>query len=149
MTFSRRNFIKTSGLTAIGLVGLASCPASIFGAKATDAFQTDALFSQNLDSFNRLLNSNFTIYGENFALTGELSEVKPFSPEKTKNRNRESSFGKSGAECFSLVFLTKQGGIPQAVYQVFHPKIGQFDLLLVPSKNSQDEFALTAVINRI
>jgi hypothetical protein len=149
MTFSRRNFIKTSGLTALGLVGLASCPADIFGAKAADAFQTDALFSQNLDSFNRLLNSNFTIYGDDFALTGELSEVRQFSPEKTKNTNRKNSFGKSGAECFSLVFLINQADLPQAVYKVFHPKIGQFDLLLVPSENSQNQSALTAVINRI
>lgn len=149
MKFSRRNFIKTGGLTAVGLVGLAISPEQIFGANASGAFQTDALYSQNEASFRELIGTKFTIYSDNFAADAQLETVKNFSVQPSKKTNRRTAFGKSRAECFSLAFILTTENLQQDVYKVFHPAIGHFDLLLVPSVSEKGAPALTAVINRI
>lgn len=151
MNFSRRNFIKTSGLTAVGLVGLAISPERIFGADAFGEFQTDALYSQNEASFRELIGTKFTIYSDNFATDAQLEEVKNFSAQSSKEKTRRAAFGKSRAECFSLAFVltTTAENLQQDVYKIFHPAIGHFDLLLVPSISEKGAPALTAVINRI
>ena len=147
MKFTRRNFIKTGSLSAIGLVGLASSPNQIFGAKNSGAYQTDALYLQSCESFQQLIGTQFTIYGKDFAISSELQSVRKFSTKGRKTAVRRGNFGRT--ECFSLVFLISSTDLQQDVYSMFHPSIGQFDLLLVPSKNEQNEPTSTAVINRI
>ncbi len=149
MKFTRRNFIKTGSLSAIGLVGLASSPSQIFGAKSSGAFQTDALYLQSSESFQKLIGTKFTIYCKDFAISSELQDVRKFSSKDVKTAGRRRGFGKTNAECFSLIFLLPTEDLTQDVYSMFHPTIGQFDLLLVPSKNEQNEPTFTAVINRI
>lgn len=151
MKFSRRNFIKTGGLTAVGLVGLAISPERIFGADASGAFQTDALYSQNEASFRELIGTKFTIYSDDFAADAQLETVKNFSAQSSKKPDQRTAFGNSRAECFSLAFVlaAMAENLRQDVYKIFHPAIGHFDLLLVPSVSEKGATALTAVINRI
>lgn len=149
MKYTRRNFFKKSGFTAVGLLSLASSPNLIFGESISNSFETDALYGQSYESFRNLIGTKFTIYGEDFAFSAELENVKDFSVKSVKNNLRKNAFRNRGTECFSLIFLLSSDDLPQDVYQVFHPAIGQFDLLLVPSANLKGNPTFTATINRI
>lgn len=129
MKFTRRNFVKISGLAAFAGLAL---PNFAFG----QVLGNDVLASQTAESFRAFVGTEFYISGENLSMPAVLTEVRDF-PTETK-----------AGECFSLVFEIRARKAQQATYNVFHPAVGNFELFMTTGK-SEKRGALVAVINRI
>lgn len=146
MKFSRRNFIKLGSATALGTLGLGN---SAFGQK--NSFFADRLSVNSLanplskytaDEFRKYLGAKFYLESPGATDTAKLTAVKSSTVSKNVTaRNKK-------AECFTLTFQLPSDA-PQAIYTVSHPRLGTFDLLLVPGKNEKAESLLHAVVNRI
>lgn len=150
MKINRRKFLKTSGFTLIGMIGLVNAPNQIFGAdQIAGSRQFDSLLSQNADSFRRLLGTSFTIYTDDSAFTSELLEVKDYIPSKTAKSGQSRFAKKPETKSFRLIFSLPEMDPQQAYYQIYHPSIGIFNLMLVPGISATDQNTFTAVINRM
>lgn len=107
---------------------------------------SDLLFSYSGETFKKLIGSQFTLYAEKSAQSAVLVEIKEGSMAKGKTVSRIKN---RSTEEFMLSFRVSSAEMEQATYQVFHPELGQFDLLLVPAKNKKGENLLNAIINRL
>ena len=96
--------------------------------------------------FKKLIGSQFTLYTENLATAAVLVEIKEGS---IVNEKKTARLKTRSTEEFMLSFRVSSAEMQQATYQIFHPELGQFDLLLVPAKNKKGENLLNAVINRL
>lgn len=141
MRTNRRNFLKTSGFSVIGLVAAAGLPKQIFGANQEFALQ-------NSDSFRELIGTNFTLYKNDSAIEAVLSDVKIFTPKKSVAKQAAAVRTQKTAS-FRLVFRTAENNLEQNIYQVFHPSIGLFSLMLVPGVTENNQPTLSAVINKL
>jgi hypothetical protein len=128
MNFTRRDFLKLSGLASVAWFGFSG---SVF-AKS----QNDVLDDQTADTFRQLIGSEFYIYNDNISTNVTLIEVKDF-PSVTKK-----------GECFLLVFKTPLEETEQATYTLFHPTLGNFELMMTKGKIKKNS-VLVATINRI
>ena len=131
MKYSRRDVIKLGSMAAVSSLGLSS---TIMG--EAQRGRSDLLASLGARSFQPLVGTNFYISGGKFYETLTLVSVNELSPI-TKN-----------GECFLLDFEVDSADAKQAVYQIFHPQLGNFEMLLVPGRNS-GRHIITATINRI
>lgn len=142
MNYSRRDFIKLGSLVGFGTGLFSALTSNTAGqnlVSPSSKFFNNALSLQNSDSFQKLIGTEFAIYTETSAFTSILSEVKM---SKTAKR-------KSGGECFSLIFELPSDDFGQNTYEMFHPSIGMFKLLLVPGQSDTGKALFIAVINRI
>jgi len=137
MRTNRRNFLKTSGFSVIGLVAAAGLPKQIFGANQEFALQ-------NSDSFRELIGTTFTLYKNDLAIEAVLSDVKIFTPKKSATVARMTK-----TTSFRLIFRVPQAESEQNIYQVFHPSIGLFSLMLVTGMTENNQPTLSAVINKL
>jgi len=146
MKFSRRNFIRLGGATAVGALGFGSFAFGqkkfFFAAQLPDGMLTDPLFGYTADDFRQYLGTKFSLTTEGAAVTAVLTAVKSsvVSGNKTA-RNKK-------AECFMLSFHLPSD-VLQATYTVSHWRFGTFDLFLVPGKSDKAESLLHAVVNRV
>jgi hypothetical protein len=127
MNFSRRDFVKMSGIAALTSIGLTS---SVFSKSA------DALEFQTSRTFSQLIDSDFYISGNDVLTTAKLIDVKDF-PNISSN-----------GECFSMEFETPLKYPKEDTYQVFHPDLGNFELFMNEGKNGEKR-VLLATINRL
>ena len=145
MEFSRRHFIKL-GASAAGVAGFGSFAfgqeKSFLNDDLRSALLADPLFGYTAKDFRKHLGTKFTIMTESAAQTAVLVDVK--SSEASKD---ESASNKK-AECFTLSFQTPSKE-SQATYTIFHPRLGTFNLFLVPGQSNKAESLLHAVVNRI
>lgn len=154
MSISRRNFIKIGGVSAALIAGTGlGIEAAVFGKTGdTDSLNLppevygDPLFSYHADTFRKLVGSEFNLQTKNFAATAVLTAIK-----ENSFVSRRTLKGKTiqPAENFMLLFRVSSPELEQATYTMFHPELGTFNLLLVPSKNDKGENLLKAVINRL
>lgn len=152
MSISRRNFIKIGGVSAALLAGTGlGIEAAVFG-KTVDAGSLNLpseVYGDTLyraDTFKNLVGSEFNLQTENVAVTGVLTAIKENSFVSRGNIKGKKI---EPAENFMLLFRVSSPELEQANYTMFHPELGTFDLLLVPSKNDKGENLLKAVINRL
>jgi hypothetical protein len=144
MKFSRRHFIKLGGATAVGTLGFGKFAFgqkhSFFADQLPDGMLADPLFGYTANDFRQHLGTDFSLTTESGTVTAVLTAVKSsvVAGNKTARNKR--------AECFMLSFRLSSNAL-QATYTVFHPRLGTFDLFLVPGKNNQAESLLHAVIN--
>lgn len=154
MSISRRNFIKIGGVSAALLAGTnLGIEAAVLGKtvgadglKLPSEVYGDPLFSYHADTFRNLVGSEFGLQTKDFAATAVLTALKEnsFVSRRTlKGRQIQP------AENFMLLFRISSAEFKQETYTMFHPELGTFDLLLVPSKNDKGENLLKAVINRL
>ncbi len=140
MKFSRRDFIKLGGaaIASLGVPGLVFGQQKPFSVTDLPAEALgDPLLNYNSNVFRQHLNSRFTLMTEQEALPAILVAVKDLNASDPTSGN-----------CFLLSFRTTvQPG--QATYKIFHPRLGYFNLFLVPGKNSDGRHLLQAVINRV
>ncbi|MGI8642373.1 MAG: DUF6916 family protein [Pyrinomonadaceae bacterium] len=146
MKFSRRHFIKLGGATAAGILGFGNFAfgqkKSFFADQLPDGVLADPLFGYTAEDFRKYLGTEFSLMTEGAAITAVLTAVRSsLAPGKKSARVKR-------AECYTLSFQLPSNA-PQATYTVFHPRLGTFDLFLVPGKTDNAEFLLHAVINRI
>ncbi len=146
MKFSRRNFIKLGGATAMGTLGLGNLAFgqknSFFADQLSVSSLANPLSNYTADEFRKHLGTKFYLASSGATDAAKLTAVKSSMVSKNITaRNKK-------AECFTLTFQLPSNA-PQAVYTVSHSRLGTFDLLLVPGKNEKAESLLHAVINRI
>lgn len=142
MKTNRRNFLKASGFSLIGVIGLSFSPNQVFGF-------SQGLANLNAGSFSTLIGTNFTLYKNDSAIESVLSEVKTYAPNKS-TKSKQSGFVKTTkTNSFRLIFRVPDNNLEQDFYQIFHPSIGLFNLLLVPGNTENGAPTLSAVINRL
>jgi hypothetical protein len=143
MPSSRRKFLTTGLVTALftaipvkSILGLNSNSRGLseVGIVTPD---NDSLATYSKSTFTYYLNSVFQLlaYAETIEVTltkiGDLPAVK-------------------GGECFSLLFRGGSPKLPQDTYTLDHPALGQFQLLLVPSRADKHGYqGYLATINRL
>lgn len=144
MNSSRRAFIKTSGVAAVGIFGLKTTgfgQTKTFSTGLPNAVDADAMFHYDAEIFRQLIGAEFSLPNATDASAkAVLTAVKE---SKTDKLSRQKS-----ANCFTLSFKTNASQT-QETYTVFHPQLGTFDLFLVPGKTEKGGYLLHAVINRI
>lgn len=146
MKFSRRHFITLGGATAAGILGFGSFAVGqkkfFFADDLPAEMLADPLFGYTANDFRQYLGTEFSLMTESGAVTAVLTSVKSSVVSRNKTaRNKK-------AECFTLSFDLPSDA-PQATYTVFHPRLGTFDLFLVPGRSNTAESRLHAVVNRI
>ncbi len=128
MKFTRRDFVRLSGMAALAGFGLSGAAFA-----RTDG---DALAAQTADSFRNLIGSEFYFYNEKGSAPATLVEIRDY-PVATKR-----------GESFSLFFETEIERPEQMTYRVYHPKIGNFELFMTEGRNEKRPL-LIAAINRL
>lgn len=142
MKTNRRNFLKTSGFSALGLIATINLPKQVFGAGQEFALQ-------NSESFRNLIGTNFTLYQTDSAIESVLLDVKTFAPIKSTKLKQNSMVRTTKTNSFRLIFAVSDHNLEQKFYQVFHPSIGLFNLLMVPGVTENNQPTLSAVVNRL
>ena len=96
-------------------------------------FQTAADFAKHV-------NTNFRV---------EVESPKPIDIKLiTVTPRRIEPHEEAGMERFSVVFSGPQDTfLPQNIYRVVHPEMGEFEVFLVPIKQEADGFKYEAVYN--
>ena len=141
MPFTRRDFFKISSFSALAAI---VAPNQILGQApyAASGQYGGLLMSQyRISDFERHIGSYFQLMTESDTIQSTLIEVKD-------SRGRQKAKGR--AENFSLVFLLSQENeAPQSTYTITHQTLGNFELFLVPGKNTENQQLLIAIINRL
>jgi hypothetical protein len=125
MNFSRRNFIKLSGIASLTSLGLSQ---STFGQS-----QNPILLNQSSEIFRNLIGSDFFFSSNEFSTTAILAKVTDF-PNKTKD-----------GECFSLEFHVRNKRAKEATYQVFQADLGNFELFVTDGRNGKNQILLATI----
>lgn len=149
MKLTRRNFLHTSGMTALTAAFLAPFE-RVFGQtlQADQYFPVPAESATNLlnylkrTDFEPFLNTFFNLRPENQrAVRLQLLEVA----DLTRKANHQLNYL---GDSFSLLFQDlKRTRLPQKTYEISHDALGSFSLLLVPVGLRGNRYE--AVINRI
>lgn len=160
MKLSRRKFLEsgTSVLTiSAGLLFLLPQNTKGQSIKETESDTLNSFEKSPTDSFDSISNlskydfanqigTRFDISSETLGLASiTLANVHELSEINTVSKKYET-------EGFSLSFhVENQQQIVQDTYHINHPKLGSFDLLLVPVLYSENNpvFCYEAVINRL
>ncbi len=128
MKFSRRNFIKLGGISALAAQGFSG---SVFGQTRNSA---DLLKSSR--QISTLVGTDFYIVSDRVQTTVKLMNVKDF-PHKTV-----------GGESYTMEFKVPQRLAKEDTYHVWHPQMGNFDLFMTEGRNGRQK-TLMAIINRL
>jgi hypothetical protein len=128
MKFTRRDFVKLGGFATIAAFG--------FSGSALAGTNDDVLSNQTAESFRQLIGTEFYIRRERVSGSARLVRVEDF-PDKTEK-----------GESFFLVFETSLKRVEQAIYSLYHPTIGKFELFMSEGQTDRRR-TLVATINRI
>ena len=129
MKYTRRDFVKLSGIAAVaGFVTTGSARAQFV--------ETDVLASRSADSFREYVGSEFYVWNEAVSTPVVLTKVQNFEAQA------------KGGECYALVFTTGLKKTEQDTYRVYHKDLGNFELMMTAGKNGK-RATLVATINRI
>lgn len=154
MKISRRNFIRRGGAAAFAgaalLLPVSAAPQKTQGGSGAfspaAAAAADPLLYLTSDDFKRCAGTQFLLLTEIGTTTAVLSSVTQIIARRGPRNPRQQA----PPETFSLSFrlpTAAEEGWPQATYGLRHPRLGEFDLFLVPEASS--DISLYAVINRI
>lgn len=138
--FTRGNFLKAGGAAVVsaGAVPLAH-------AAAAGQAGTDPLYHLRRASYTPFLHTAFRLEHPHGPVTAELVEITNLVPLR---RHRKKAA--AGEECFSLLFEeTKGEPVAQGSYTLTHPRMGSFQLFLVPVGRGVKGHYLEAVVNRL
>jgi hypothetical protein len=140
MPSQRRGFLKASGAFTlmVGLNGLGS----IF--PSSGLMRHGSLAELHFADFDTLVGQSFRVYVAN-----SLPRVVQLAAVKSR---AHVAFRAAGPrhECFSLAFTGPKGEpLPQGTHTFAHPRLGHFDLFVVPTMAVDYEERAIAIINRI
>lgn len=152
MKITRRNFIILGSAAAFAGTNFLT-PVSATGQKTQGSSSSlplealdDPLFYLTAADFKKHVGTEFLLFTEIGAVVAVLSKVTQIQVTKPGNPTNKKSH-QPAAEIFTLSYNLKSGGATQNTYRLQHPKLGEFNLFLVPEANSSS--LLHAVINRI
>jgi hypothetical protein len=128
MNFSRRDFVKMGGITAIASLG--------FSSFAFGQTQSDVLSVQTPESLRPLIGTQFYFTSDNISTSAILTNIKDF-PKKTAN-----------GQSFSMEFNVRLKRINDDCYRVWHTELGNFELYCTAGKNGKSR-TLLATITRL
>jgi hypothetical protein len=147
MSISRRFFLKTGSLVAVAagfplkaLAGESTQPVAPANSVLSGKIAAEAA-RLNSAAFKSCLNTQFRISRPNTdAVILKLVEVSHWQ-EPSRGTDRE---------CFSALFsATLRAPLGQDTYDVEHPSLGKFQMLLVPIGVKQRGLRYEAVFNRL
>ena len=97
-------------------------------------------------AFAACINTIFRIEREHApAVPLRLIELNGLVPEEA-----QAQAERLGQESFALAFRApRDQALTQATYHFKHQQLGQFDLFIVPLKNTRDEHLYAAIINHL
>ena len=154
MSISRRKFLGTGSLVALTagmpLKALAETvvgePNSKSNSLPASGLSVEAA-RLNSEAFTRCLNTQFRVHKRNAgAAILKLIEVNHWQSGPSKSRAETTS----ERECFSVMFLgPRHAQLGQDTYDVEHELLGNFQLLIVPMKESKKGLLYEAVFNRL
>lgn len=154
MNISRRNFVKLGSAACVFAVSGALKSVSAAPDKGGSLFAlpaetfADPLFQLTSEEFKKYIGGEFILLTKIGALSAILSDLtQTVKPIQTARRAVRNAVYKAPAETFTLAFRVSGENFVQKTYRVWHPKMGEFDLFLVP--HAAAETMLVAVINRI
>lgn len=127
----RRDFILATlvGLTGVGLQATGLLPLRAFMRKRSIA-------DLHFVDFDALRGERFQLFGP-----GGQPDIVQLDVVKPSTRSQA---------CFSLAFCAAKGlDIGQGNYTFAHPKLGLFDLFIVPAQSVTHEERYIAIINRL
>lgn len=150
MNFSRRDFIKSGGISAIGIGIMLTNPQAAFGLNIfnNSSIETDLLATLDADSFANFIGKAFTLYSDDGAFQGILAEVI-VAPSIKPKQLRSTALKSKTSNTFFLKFDVQSADLLQATYKLYEKTLGLFDLLLVPGNKFENKTILIATINRI
>jgi hypothetical protein len=125
MNFSRRDFVKMGGITAIASLG--------FSSFAFGQTQDNVLSQQTSESLRRLIGTEFYFTSDNTSTTAILTNIKDF-PKKTLN-----------GQSFSMEFQIPLKRINEDNYRVWHTDLGNFELYCTAGKNGKSRTLLATI----
>jgi hypothetical protein len=128
MEFTRRDFLKIGSAAMVATLGSANPAFPSTGA--------DVLIGLQSASFRNLVGTEFYLSADSISSFARLVEVRDF-PSETKL-----------SECFSLHFECEADQPLQSTYDVFHPEIGNFQLMMPAGKSDSRTTTMVATINR-
>lgn len=138
--FTRSNFLKAGGAA---FVSAGAVP--LVGAAAAGQSATDPLYHLRLASYKPFLHSLFHLEHPHGQVSAELVEITNLVALRRHRRKAAA-----GEECFSLLFEEKKGEpVAQGTYTLKHPRMGSFQLFLVPVGRGAKGHYLEAVVNRL
>jgi hypothetical protein len=154
MALSRRELLKTAGSVVFAggiplsladiALGTQAGTASPLGRDARvprlRQEPADRLSSFTMVTFAEVVNTRFRVRATHQRATLTLVEVNSLTP---------TSAAAPHQECFSLLFRnSRRQPLPQDTYRMEHPRLGAFDLFLVPAAHDEGQLEHVAIINR-
>ncbi len=165
---TRRNFLKIGSAAVIGGLLLPNGK-SVFGQskKGDDYFPipaevyADSINSFTYNTFEPLVGSTFEISNRAFGFDKpNWASVSLRLVEVVRAENNSKLFGQKSGDCFSLIFeeaggrkllskskLRVQTNLPDKIYKMAHPNLGEFSLFISTVGRSGKRYQ--AVINRV
>jgi len=140
MSTSRRKFLKASMVAALfAAVPLRNVSGSSSNYWYANPLQDppDPLSTFSKAAFESQLNSIFQLYAASGVIEVSLKQI-------------DNMPAPTGGECFTLLFRGGSEALKQETYQLVHPSLGTFSLLLVPTGPDQNGAqGYVATINRL
>ncbi len=146
IALSRRNIISAA---ASGALVLALGVPSFALASKAQAPAGGALYVDPLTLLDASLAQAFI--GSDFDISSDTAYAKLRLSKVDANLVALKKAGESGTKSFAMEFevLSNAGIMQQDIYHVVHPKLGAFDLLLVPHVNGKGNRVFVATFSRI
>ncbi len=154
MALSRRELLKTAGTFAL-VGGIPLSLADIAFAKQAHTASplaagaqipllgqrlVDPLSAFTMETFTEVVQTKFRVRGKHGDAKLTLVQVESLTPSDAPSPHQE---------CFSLLFRDgHRRPLAQDTYRMEHPKLGAFDLFLVPMANNGGPRDHVAIINR-
>lgn len=157
MTVSRRNFLRTTALSAL-CAGLSFSAFKAFGQNPSGPPEIDP--QTGLYRIPQEARTNSTFYfkqltfepyvGGVFTIHNDIGSPREMTLVEIKDcRTAAQKASGEPGECFSLLFRHQSDEvIPQGTRDIRHAALGRFELFLVPNKTEQ-HITYTAVINHM
>ncbi len=139
---TRRDWIRTAGATAV----LAATPGWLLAGPVINPIEVPPAASTlellDMSLAQSCLGHEFEVVSADGYAVCKLAKVIPLGNPRIESRMRKA---------FAMEFhpISSQGTLQQDVYQIRHPVLGTFDLLLVPHTNARGNSVLVATFSRL
>src|SRR5205085_6235398 len=158
MTVTRRTFLRSGSLSALGAALLLRNYRSALGQKLKSSNPTidfpipyeaklDPVFNYSIATFESYIGSSFSARGQGRNVKMTLVGVRN---RNTKATSKMPTTKTRPSDCFSLLFSAPA---PLAefttIHTLNHGALGKFDLFLVQSEDAQGQLFYEAIINHL
>jgi hypothetical protein len=132
-------------LKAGGAAFLSAGAAPLAHSAVSGQAHADPLYHLRQASYTPFLNTTFRLQHPHGPVSAELVEITNLVPRRHHKKKVAD-----GEECFALLFEETTGeAVTQGSYTLQHPRMGTFQLFLVPVGRGAKGHYLEAIVNRL